>query len=391
VDWTAGGTFTIRILGIVATATPLYVGIRRWYRSRHTTSTAQFQAIRNWLDSQANIQQLTADLTEQQSTFHADKSIPLLTREGWIPPQPLDISAVHCKWNASGNEELRQPIREAYSTAIRDHTPGLNLTNEVSYRLLSVEVTTDSSQLEICEGQYFDQMDTSEILMFESAGLAAFRPRRSVTKGAYRKRLADPFDFTKRCAIPGINTLTIIVDGDSASFLMHKRTKTATSAHFFHVVPAGEFQPQSIAEMPTEQSIWHTMTREYAEEILQPEPQQLTHAVSRLRNTLTLSKGAGFQPFYLGIGLSPSTWKPEVLTACVFDRATFDDAFGSFTETNDEGQLILGDVRPDDHRAGIPFTHERVMDFINRPNTLAAGKACLTLAWKWRNELAIPT
>jgi hypothetical protein len=42
--------------------------------------------------------------------------------------------------------------------------------------------------------------------------------------------------------------------------------------------------------------------------------------------------------FFLGVGLDPLSWKPEILTACIFEGRTFDKIFkGMVTDKVDEG------------------------------------------------------
>jgi hypothetical protein len=89
---------------------------------------------------------------------------------------------------------------------------------------------------------------------------------------------------------------------------------------------------------------------------------------------------------YLGIGLDPLTWKPEILMVTVFDADVFDSIFASIVKENDEGKLIFRDDRT---TAGIPFTEDNVDHRIRHGRMLTAGKACLYLAWRHRQILGI--
>jgi hypothetical protein len=85
----------------------------------------------------------------------------------------------------------------------------------------------------------------------------------------------DPFDPARRAIIPAITTLTIRLRRYPAepSFLLHWRdpAKVATAAGIYDVIPAGEFQPSSVAlwDRRNDFDLWRNVVREYAAE--QPE------------------------------------------------------------------------------------------------------------------------
>ncbi|MFI5814070.1 hypothetical protein ACIA7S_24355 [Streptomyces sp. NPDC051643] len=73
---------------------------------------------------------------------------------------------------------------------------------------------------------------------------------------------------------------------------------------------------------------------------------------------------------------------------CVWDAAAFDEIFAGMGEHNEEGVLVVG-ARAGDGYRGVPFTAENVLGYAGHPTTLPAGRACLTLAWRWRHELGL--
>ena len=89
----------------------------------------------------------------------------------------------------------------------------------------------------------------------------------------FRSLIGDPFDFDRRAVLPAITTLTLRRRGNgTATFLLHWRdpAKVATAAGLYDVIPAGEFQPSSIApyDQANDFSIWRNIVREYSEELL---------------------------------------------------------------------------------------------------------------------------
>ena len=90
----------------------------------------------------------------------------------------------------------------------------------------------------------------------------------------FRDLVADPFDPQRRAVIPAITTLTIRLRRYPAepSFLLHWRdpAKVATAGGLYDVVPAGEFQPSSVAlwDRRNDFDLWRNIVREYSEELL---------------------------------------------------------------------------------------------------------------------------
>jgi hypothetical protein len=90
----------------------------------------------------------------------------------------------------------------------------------------------------------------------------------------FRQLIGDPFDLRRRAVIPAITTLTLRLRRYPAepSFLLHWRdpSKVATAAGVYNVVPAGEFQPPSVAlwDRHSDFDLWRNVVREYSEELL---------------------------------------------------------------------------------------------------------------------------
>ena len=381
-------------------------------------SAALFAEARRHLKAQRA--QLSAACVAHQAEHRADQGLVLLTRPGWVPDRPLHLDTVRMTLREARPEE-RLTVRrkellrywprdtgarhlESYSAAIEAFDrPGVWF-NGPSYRLL--EVTSppadrpgDGVSLDFTLGHYFDGLDTTESLAYEEAlrhlkgGAAGARP----LSGPYRRALKDPFALDRRSALPGVSALTIRVEGDDPYFFLHRREagKVAVAMGTTHVAPAGEFQPHADV-LPVRQSdldLWRTTMREYAEEFL-----GAADATGSGGVTLDYAHDAPYARFeealrtgqvrvrFLGLGLDPLTWKPEVCLVCVWDAAAFDEIFAAMGDRNEEGVLVVGTRAREGYR-GIPFTEDNVLGYAAHEDTLPAGRACLTLAWRWRREL----
>lgn len=228
---------------------------------------------------------------------------------------------------------------------------------------------------------YFDYLDTSEVLAYE----ATLHPKDL----GIRRRIADPFDLTNRVASLGILTLTIQKSSSGPKFIMHKRSgKYAVGDALYHVVPAGEFTPSDVGRsaIRADFELWRNIVREYAEELLNiPDAQgtggrrlDFEHA-SPYQEMVQAIRDNKMRLYAFGLALDPLTFKPELLTVAVLDEAEFEKLFPSPLPETEEGVII----------EGIPFTEENVRDYIDAPTTRHGAKACLTLAWQYRDKLDI--
>ncbi len=355
-----------------------------------------------------------------------DPAIPLLTAVGWIPERPLKLSEVTLSLARPTNEQLEDlnlarskllrywPVDnsghplESYSNSIMAYDKSTRMEDQPCYRLVKVIADPQAAQgssLAFTRATYFDGIDTEESLGYEVA-IRDLQHSGPPFEGTYRRWLGDPFNLGCRAALPGINTLTIRQSPDGPRFFMHRRGVNAGLAMgVFHVAPAGEFQPQ--IDDPTlwdsDLSILNNIVREYAEEFL-----GVTEANGRdgaaidfdndlpYKEFLKAYRLGSMKIFYLGTGLDPLTWKPEILTACVFEEKAFNKIFsGMVTDKIDEGTggvLLAGKARTTSSKAsrtysGIPFNSENIAEFANPTRTSPAGVACLVLSKRWTPEI----
>jgi len=159
---------------------------------------------------------------------------------------------------------------------------------------------------------------------------------------------------------------------------MHKRSKeyTLTSEGTYHVIPAGEFQPSSIAPISFNEDldIWKNIMRESAEEILCKEEHDGTSGIPFNYNqepylSLEMERKLGnIKIYYLGIGLDVLTFKGEILTCIVYKEDTFNRIYGlTPRDRNKEGIIIT-----DKDRWGRELSTDEIEGYF-KTNTLAAG------------------
>jgi hypothetical protein len=424
------------VTAVISTAATV-VGLLVAYAAyRHTTHDKDaevqmdvtFLRIRRELKSASTRSHLESVAKEAQREYLLAADVPLLVRPGWIVPRPLPLDAVRMDWVepavaesqlSAAFEPARRVIRRYWtgSSQYRDtyhdvierleETDPKLFFNGSSFRLLDVSAGTDGVSQEkfpvtltFTAGWYFDALDTTDVLGYETAALSLSPRRRDAARmmrGRYRTWLGSPFNLQKRCGIPGVNTLTIRRGTPVPTFILHERSlqKVATSKGVTHVVPAGEFQPRDLSSLASvvDLDLWNNITREYAEEFLglddaqgQSIDTQYSSRLDEVASALNDARGdGGVSVWFLGVGMDPLMWKPEILTVAIFEPEVFDTIFRDMVTENDEGRLIFRDAET---KQMTPFTESNTNDRI-RDRLLPAGAGCLALAWQHRSELGI--
>jgi Helix-turn-helix domain len=216
---------------------------------------------------------------------------PVLAPPSWLPSHPVPIETVTLEWVAApprpaitGQEaELRPvlPLRapghafRQYTSAIRYLSPPGLFENRPSYRLLDVSGESSwQGKLRFGPATYFDKLDVSEALCHEFAAAMMKDAQPAWRQLPFRARLSQPFDLSSRICSTSIDTLTLrrsATDGSYTFFLLGRdRQKVAVGGGEYGVIPAGEFQPSSIApaHMQDDLDLWRNIVREYSEELL---------------------------------------------------------------------------------------------------------------------------
>lgn len=398
----------ISLIGVIVASLAAGAGAATAYLNivarRRTTGAQRFILARARLVS--GRPELVEACLAAHSRHQADPDIPLLSKAGWIPRTPLTLDEVELTLTPKelDRDSLAQarahllkhwPTTEAgtriptYGDAIGALAPPKIWSDRRSYRLISVrgEVSSAEEDLEIgldfALATYFDLINTSEPLGHELADQLVRNKPVNLSHAAYRKWLGDPFDLRRRCAIPGVNTLTIRRSASQAHMFLHERqANLATAMGAVHVTPAAEFQPRvDIGRIENDQdfNLRNNILRGYTEEFV-----NVKGDLSNLVDSGQLNL------WFLGIGLDPLSWKPEILMVAIFEDEAFNSVFRDIARENAEGPILwLGEDRP--HTQGLPFSKSTVLYHAQNSRTLPAGRACLTLAWRWRRFLRLPT
>jgi len=398
----------LAVVSVVISIVGIPGAIANRRRSRDERSAARF--VRALEHRKRNLSKLTISLLSKASTEWIEDDIPILVKSGWILPEPVPLSAVRLNLATAGDEDLlfeKAAIRArrlmprkigggkylGYSDAIMGLGNSVHLFNGQTYRPLDIRTRVNGIDIDLCSGRYFDHMDTSTVLALEAAQDDLRRIPRC--GGAYRRFLRDPFDLRKRSAGLGVNTLTVRRGGRGSGFYLHRRDGmwVVEAPDVLHVVPAGEFAPSSDGPhiRDADCSLWRNIMREYAEEFLDMEEfygksgESLDFANRSPFRELDEAYRSGLISVHvLGVGLDPLDWKPELLTVCVIEADVFDRIFARLASKGAEGVIIVGE-----RGAGIPFDRPTVETYLNNRELLAAGDACLRLAWRHRDFLGI--
>ncbi|HEX6403689.1 MAG TPA: helix-turn-helix transcriptional regulator [Pseudonocardiaceae bacterium] len=375
---------------------------------------ARWRQQRRWLNQhRSELAQLAVGLYPAE---HRVPGTPLIAGRGWIPDEPAELRSLRLTLDEQphaaaidGSEAETLPTRplcapgqrfDRYTAAIRHLDPPRLFESRPSYRLLSGHLGAESLHFGLAA--YFDKIDVSEALGHELA-IACHNgiPTSAETlKGVlpFRSLIGDPFDPARRAIIPAVTTLTIRLRRYPAepSFLLHWRdpAKVATAAGVYDVIPAGEFQPASVAlwDRHNDFDLWRNIVREYSEELLgTPEhdgtrSKPIDYGAWPLYRELEDAQKAGvLVPFVFGLGLDALTLAATILTVVVIDDDMFTRAFGAATRYNEEGEIVaIGDGRATE---GIPFTEESVRRMLTSEPMASPGAACLALAWRHRDHI----
>lgn len=389
-DYLAAGALVAGVLALPA-AWAAWSGWRTGGRDRFRD---HLQALR---DDQGA---LTRRMLAASPAHLRQHGLPMLIKPDWSAVVPFDLAEIKVEWldeqlddvvklRRISSKVLRKtriaPITR-YSSALIEIAGLTRLFDGVIYRLVEAEFTADVKRMVFTRATYFADLDTSEVLAFE-AQTSRRRP--------YRRRLRDPFDFRRRVAGLGIDTLTIRRDGGRAGFFLHRRDpkNVVNNASMIGLIPAGEFAPSDVSSeaMSRDFDLWKNIMREYAEEMLGvPEAQGqggrwIDYASESPFWELEMARATGqLQIKVLGLGVDPLPWKTELLTVCVIEAEVFDRVFAPVPLRNEEGIIIAGD-----RMTGLPFDAATVDLYCRERNVSPNTEACLRLAWQHRAELGI--
>jgi transcriptional regulator with XRE-family HTH domain len=380
-------------------------------------SRMRWRAERRWLNRhRADLARLATQLYPAQRRVGRT---PLIADPDWLPPVPVDLGSLRLELDegpqtvqVDGSEpqtERVRPLRsnnrrfERYTSAIRHLSPPRLFDSRPSYRLLDAAV--GASRLKFGLGAYFDKLDVCEALSHElAAACMAFGPdvvpAQLAGRLPFRDLIGNPFDCNRRPIIPGVATLTIRLRRYPAepTVLLHWRdpAKVANTAGIYHVIPAGEFQPSSVAlwDRHNDFDLWRNIVREYSEELLGvPEhdgsrSQPIDYDAWPLYRDLQQARTDGeLAVFFLGMGACPLILSTSMLTVAVISDDVFTSLFGSMVRVNEEGELVaVGDGAPAD---GVPFTESTVTRLLTSEPITSSGAACLALAWQHRARLGL--
>ena len=390
----------IALLALIAALVTVPAGVLAYRSSRKEAQTEGLKkALKVLRERQVALNR--AALDESPEIWRLP-NLPVLGKREWLPTVPLDIRDIGLtlmeELPDSGSKtdyplpySAKKSDRHGYSE-IMQQVGGLDLFNGRIYRL--TEVDADLKHMGFAVAKYYDYLDSSEVMAYESAERVA-NGRKGVLRGSYRKALGDPFSLKNRVTSLGINTLTIRLDGGDPTFFLHERDpkKVALDSALISVAPAGEFTPsdRTLESVHSDFSLWRNIMREFAEEFLGHEEARgrggrwIDYAKSS--PYVELQRGiddGSVRCWVLGLGLDPLNWKPELMTVCALDSNVFDTVFEEMVERNDEGEMLVGP-----QGKGLKFDEATVNLYARAAHTAPSTKACLLLAWQHRELFGV--
>jgi transcriptional regulator with XRE-family HTH domain len=339
----------------------------------------------------------------------------LVAAEGWLPDEPVELSQFGIEFvgdaatpAVTGAEDASAHVRpltapdkrhQRYSLAVRDIEQPRLFENRLAWRLLSASWRPHDGVLKFATGTYFAGVDISEALAHEMAGQHVAGDGSGITPASWRglrlrRSIGDPFHQNRIQLTASIDTLTLRVDDDGVTFVLHNRSagNVAVAGGMLHIMPAGVFQPSSI--LPAAQSadfdLWRNIVREYSEEFLGNtehggDGQPADYAAEPLAAIDRARQEGTARAYCLGVALDALTLWGEVLTVVVFDGPTYDSLFGGMVSTNEEGTIVkTGRTRP---TSALPFTQHTIDELISSGRLAPAAAGCIELAWRHRRTI----
>jgi hypothetical protein len=318
-----------------------------------------------WLAVRDRLRRHRHELTVQAAArYPADERVrgtPLLAAPRWLPPAPIPLRDLVIEFRA-GAAEISPPLPPThYAETMRALAPPAIFENRPTYRLIGV----DLPRLVFGSGRYFDGIDTGEAAAHEFAA----------GQTGLRSAIGDPLDLTRRPANLAVSTLTVRLG--PPRFLLHWRDPAAVghAGGMYQVVPVGIFQPAG--DETADFNVWHSMVREFAEELAGYAEDDDKGAFAR---RMTAELGAGrIRAWCLGLGVDPLSFATDLLTVVTIEDVVFRELFGDAPGRNAEGQVL----------AARPFDAVTVARTVQDEPLQAAGAALLRLAWEYRAALGL--
>lgn len=307
--------------------------------------------------------------------------------------------------------QLTFPTSPSLHAAVKriENPPDNLFVSRPSYSLMDVEAArtagaNEQVRLRFGRAAYFDHIDTGELMVFELAMALALdesirdtpdlqaRLPTLMHELPVRTFLGGWDHLASRPSLAGVNMACIFVDhqsGDAFVPLLRRRKNLGTAAEIQHVIPAGEFQPTTGTDDAFKKhcTLWQTLLREFAEEILGDEEAESDRLDMRelarresVSVCLELVRAGKWQTYYLGTALDPATLKPEIMLCSVIDlrwlRSNLSCRFpnGQLPIENAEGTLVRGESG-----WGWPLSEARLLEDARSDKVLPAGAGCLEL------------
>ena len=370
---------------------------------------------RRWREVRASLGRHRQGLAIISEALYPGHRVPGLDGTGvigpasWLPGEPLPLDDLELEFDPfvpgpqiDGGEYQSAPVRplmnagtrfRRYHQAVRDLDAPRLFENRFCFRLTGVDLAATTPRLRFGPMGFVEAVDVNEALAHETAlhhlttdsGVERAHPRASRRRLDFRKLLDDPFDLHRRALMGAVGTVTIR-GGESPSILLHHRdpARVAGGGGMIHLLPAAVFQPSSVlpAAIDDDFSLWRTIQREYAEELLGHDEydgsgRPIRYATLEPFVTMDRALRDGLvRVWVLGVVLDALTLACDILTVAVFAPDLYDHLFADAVSTNAEGTVPA---------RRLPFEHN-TLAWLREEAVLAPGAAAaLHLAWQHRH------
>jgi hypothetical protein len=385
---TNGNPYSVSLEKIIAETLASFTELCLKHFSKKNKSEEKFQATLEFIKTNRGILSRIASVYYIKQGYKLlDDNIPLLMNDSWFvsEPQPIDslklnfikespIATPHSYENLPYKGDYLTNLIKVMYCGNEEKAP---YRDNICYRLVSYKGYNELT-FSLCS--YFNYINSCEYLLFDFTHqiLVNHKPNRQL----------DPFDFSNRYMVPGINTLLVFLDEGESWMYLHKRSKTnvAEAINTKHVVPAGTFQPIHEDDSFHNQDFcfYTNIMREFGEELYSDK--EIIHPAGSREDIFQrrsirpyhhlLQRRLG-KVYYLGFGLDCLTLKPEIISLMVYNKNDFESFFGGLNfKPNNEGKPFA-----------VPFTKEVLREYYMDREMQPVAAGCMFYAYKFYDQI----
>jgi hypothetical protein len=298
---------------------------------------------------------------------YAHSDFPVVTKAEWLPDHPIPLRKIDQRLQSEWISDEPDPAPplisalagETYAQFMARVAPNVRQKDNFCYRLIDAEPLDNDFKLVFCASSYSHFVNSCDVLGYELADWAlrsqtgdeSIIPWPDGTDLVARGRPEAIFNLRNRSACPATSAVLLLRNTPKGDvFFLHERTspQLLDSPGGFHVVPSGQFQPDTAEDTNHIRnfSITRTVIRELAEELLGVK--EVEEAIRtyddfyddpRVAPFVAGLESGAVKLYFMGMGFDALPAKPGFYIALVIDAAHIPSPSLKFID-NWEGKFL---------------------------------------------------